>query len=399
MRVELGRTSPDAAVRAMVRERLPEAAFRPKPGRALLLVPLLAAIGAIAYLLVAVDMRWYAALGLAVVLGNLYGSLMFLTHEIGHGAVVHSRRLATVLMYPGCAVFLFSPHLWVVWHNRSHHGHTNRPDQDPDSFGTLAHFAGSPRWHRVGARLYPGPGFLQSGFFIFVAAFFTVQAQSVLWAKSRSLPGYESLNRRRAGAESAAMLAFWVAVAVTTGWWGTLFLVLVPWFVGNSVVLSYVATNHMLRPLSPSTDSLKTTMGVSTFRLLDRLHLHFSHHVEHHLFPGMPTSSAPAVRKVLLACCAGDYLSPPHGRALALLLRTPRFYDGPDILAEPWRGRRHEVVAVTARLRAGRDRARGRRDDGRTADGRGNSGPEPGGRPQEARGRVRAGAAPSRQDP
>jgi len=278
----------------------------------------------------------------------------------------------------------------VIWHNRSHHGHTNRPDQDPDSFGTLAHFEGMPRWHRVGARLYPGPGFLYAGFCILVAGFFTVQAQSVLWARSRTLPGYESLHRRRVVAESAAMLAFWVAVAVATGWWGTIFVVLVPWFVGNSVVLSYVATNHMLRPLSPSTDSLRTTMGVSTFRILDRLHLHFSHHVEHHLFPGMPTSSAPAVRRVLRDCYAGEYLAPPHGRALGLLLRTPRFYDGADALSEPWRGRRHELDAVTAKLRAGRDPEgeRGR-----------HSGQEPGGRPQEARGRVRAGAAPSGQDP
>jgi fatty acid desaturase len=322
VKVAIGRLSADAAVRALVRERLPDATFQPKPSRALLLVPVLAAIGGIVFVLVTVDMRWYLALALAVVLGNIYGSLMFLTHEIGHGAVVRSRRLATALMYPGCIVFLFSPHLWVIWHNRSHHGHTNRPDQDPDSFGTLAAFAGSPRWHRVGARLYPGPGFLHAGLCIFLAAFFTVQAQSVLWTKSRSLPGYESLHRRRAVAESAAMLAFWAAVAVATGWWGTVFLVVVPWFVANTVVLSYVATNHMLRPLSPTTDSLKTTMGVSTFRLLDRLHMHFSHHVEHHLFPGMPTSSAPAVRAVLRTSYDGDYLSPPHGRALVLLLRT-----------------------------------------------------------------------------
>ena len=386
MKVGIGRLSADAAVRAVVRERLPASTFAPRPLRALLLVPLLAAIGAIAYVLVAVDLRWFVALGLAIVLGNLYGSLMFLTHEIGHGGVVQSRRLATALMYPGCAVFLFSPHLWVIWHNRSHHGHTNRPDQDPDSFGTLGHFAEVPRWHRVGARLYPGPGFLHAGVCILLAAFFTVQAQSVLWTKSRTLPGYDSLNRRRAVAESLAMLAFWVTIAVATGWWGTLFVVVVPWFVANTVVLSYVATNHMLRPLSPTTDSLRTTMGVSTFRLLDRLHMHFSHHVEHHLFPSMPTSSAPAVRRVLRDRYEGEYLAPPHGRALRLLLRTPRFYDGPDALAEPWGGRRHDLGVVTAMLRTGRRSGR-------------NSGKEPGGRPQEARRRVRSGAAPSRQDP
>ena len=233
VRVAIGRLSADAAVRAQVRERLPAATFEPRPARALLLLPLLGAIAATAFVLVAVDLRWFVALGLAVVLGNLYGSLMFLTHEIGHGGVVRSRRLTTVLMYPGCAVFLFSPHLWLIWHNRSHHGHTNRPDLDPDSFGTLEHFAGLPRWHRAGARLYPGPGFLRAGFCILAAAFFTIQAQSVLWSKSRSLPGYESLRRRRAVADSGAMLAFWTAVCVATGWRGTVFVVVVPWLVGQ----------------------------------------------------------------------------------------------------------------------------------------------------------------------
>lgn len=381
MRVGLGRVSPDNAVRAVIRDRLPPSTFEPRPARALLLVPLGAAIAAVIAVLLTVALPWYASLGLAVVLGNLYGCLMFLSHEIGHGAVVQSRRLQTALMYPGCAVFLFSPHLWLVWHNRSHHGHTNRPDQDPDSYGTLANFEGAPRWHRVGARLYPGPGFLHAGFFMFLAGFFTVQAQAVLWGKSRGLPGYESLDRRRAGAESAAMLGWWVAVAVATGGHGTVFLVLIPWLVGNTVVLSYVATNHMLRPLSPTTDSLATSMSVTTFRLLDRLHLHFSHHVEHHLFPAMPTSSAPAVRAVLRDAFADAYVAPPHGRALAMLLRTPRFYDGLDTLAEPWNGRRRELGAVTAEL-TGRDR-----------------GQEPAGRPQAAGGRVRAGAAPSRPDP
>lgn len=344
----------DDRLRAALRAELPTTVFRRRPSRCLLLLPLLAvaAAGNIALL---GRPPLHVAVPVALVLGNNYASLMFLTHEIGHGGVVRSRRLTFLLMYPGCAVFLMSPRLWLIWHNVSHHGHTNRPDQDPDSFGTLDNLSGRPLWYRRLVRAFPGLGRARTAAILLFTGFFTSQAQAVLWEKSRTLPGYRRLNRRAAALETGGLVVLWAGISVATGLFGMVFMVIVPMLVANFVILAYVATNHMLRPLRDRTDSLATTMSVRTFRALDRVHFHFSHHVEHHLFPALASSSLPLVRDALRRVDADAYLCPPHGRALRALFTTPRFYEGHDVLVHPSSLERRPLADVERQLR-GRSR-------------------------------------------
>jgi hypothetical protein len=108
----------------------------------------------------------------------------------------------------------------------------------------------------------------------------------------------------------------------------------------------------MVRPLTEETDTLATTMSVTTVKLLDRMHFHFSHHVEHHLFPAMRTSMAPRVRRVLIRHFPDRYLAPPHWRALLIVFQTPRIYDGPQRLIEPVSGRREDIPDIERALRA-----------------------------------------------
>ncbi|HZY56171.1 MAG TPA: fatty acid desaturase [Rubrobacteraceae bacterium] len=340
----------DTLVKAKVRADLPPEVFVRRPMRCLLLIPLLGIVIGGSTALVMLPIPWYAALAVSVVVGNFYASMMFLGHEIAHGAIVRSRRLQNLLLYPGCAIFCISPYLWRVWHNCAHHAHTNRPDEDPDNFGTLENFLHSPPLTRSFTKTAPGSGHWLSAIYLF--AFFTLQAQSVLWWKSRIMPGYRRLKRKRAVVDSVLLATFWIGVSITTGLRGTLFVVVIPMLVANFVVLSYVVTNHMVRPLSDKTDTLSTTMSVTTFKLLDRIHFHFSHHVEHHLFPAMSSSMTPHVRHSLVQHFGDRYLAPPHWRALLMVYQTPRVYDGPQALIEPYSGRREEIPRVEATLRA-----------------------------------------------
>ncbi len=340
----------DTLVKAKVRADLPPEVFVRRPMRCLLLIPLLGIVIGGSTALVMLPIPWYAALAVSVVVGNFYASMMFLGHEIAHGAIVRSRRLQNLLLYPGCAIFCISPYLWRVWHNCAHHAHTNRPDEDPDNFGTLENFLHSPPLTRSFTKTAPGSGHWLSAIYLF--AFFTLQAQSVLWWKSRIMPGYRRLKRERAVVDSVLLATFWIGVSITTGLRGTLFVVVIPMLVANFVVLSYVVTNHMVRPLSDKTDTLSTTMSVTTFKLLDRIHFHFSHHVEHHLFPAMSSSMTPHVRHSLVQHFGDRYLAPPHWRALLMVYQTPRVYDGPQALIEPYSGRREEIPRVEATLRA-----------------------------------------------
>jgi fatty acid desaturase len=301
-------------------------------------------------IVVVFPLPWYLQLLLAIILGNCYSSMMFLSHEIGHGSVVRSPRMRRVLMYPGCAIFLLSPHLWVIWHNQSHHGHTNKGEEDPDSFGSLENFWASPRLIKTHLKFAPGAAYWRAA--VWLGTFFTLQGQTVLWVTSRTFPGYERLKRPRAAIDSAVMLAFWVALAIAVGFRDAFFVVVIPMLVANVVVLSYIVTNHMIRPLTETTDTLLTTMSVTTNPLLDKIHFHFSHHVEHHLFPAMSSCMAPRVRQVLNKHFAQYYLTPAHWRALVAVLRTPRLYDGQTVLVDPYSGARARTEDVETHLRS-----------------------------------------------
>src|SRR5213076_3027457 len=98
-----------------------------------------------------------------------------------------------------------------------------------------------------------------------------------------------------------------------------LFVYVLQVLAANAVIMSYIATNHFLNRLTEVNDPLANTLSVTGPRWLERLHLQFGYHVEHHLFPTMSGRHAPAVREVLVRLYGNRYLSLPHRRALRLL--------------------------------------------------------------------------------
>jgi fatty acid desaturase len=337
----------DSSLKARIRADLPAHAFALHPWRLLLGLPLVATIATASVGLAALPLPWYAALPASIAVGMLYASLFFFGHEVGHGAVVRSRRLQQMVLYVTCLVYGLSPHLWIIWHNHAHHGHTNTAEHDPDTFGTLEGFRDRRRSQLLW-RFAPGSGHWLSVFYL--PTFFTLQAHGVLWLNAAG-PAFRRFNRRRAVVDSAGMAAFWVAMSIWAGPRGALFAVVIPMLTVNVVMMSYVVTNHMLRPLVTDSDSLRTTMSVSTFRVLDVLFFNFSHHVEHHVFPSMSPRYYPLVRRSLYRHAPDRYLAPSHWKALALVFRTPRLYADPTTLVAPEGGRRIPLARVEAAIR------------------------------------------------
>jgi fatty acid desaturase len=339
----------DRALKARIRAELPTEAFALHPWRILLGIPLVVAIAGGSIALATVPLPWYVALAGSLGIGSLYASLFFFGHEIGHGAVTRSRRLRAAVLYVTCLVYGLSPHLWLIWHNHAHHSHTNMPEHDPDTFGTLEDFQ-RRRFSQVLARFAPGSGHWLSGFYL--PLFFTLHSHGVLWVNSFGQP-FRQLNRRRAALDSAVMILFWIGVSVWAGPRGTLFAVVIPMIVVNAVMMSYVVTNHMLRALADGPDSLTTTMSVTTFKPIDLLFFNFSHHVEHHLFPSMSPRYYPLVRRSLYRHAPERYLAPSHWRAMLLVFRTPRLYADAGTLVQPGTGRRVPIEGVEAATRRG----------------------------------------------
>ena len=322
-------------LRHRIWRELPADTFTACTGRAFIACAIATAIGVASVVLATVPLPMAVCLGLSVVTGCLYGSLFFLGHEAGHGSIVRQRNRQEVLMWIAFVIFLLPPTLWRVWHNKVHHGQTNQPDYDPDNFGTLASYR-QFRSIRIAAAFTPGSGRWIS--LLYLPTWFTVHSQIVLWGQSRRCRGFESLNRSRATGESLVMAALWIGLAAGIGAWSSMLVIVLPMMIANSIIMSYIVTNHLLRPLGDGADTLGTSMSVTTHPWMDVIHFNFSHHVEHHLFPAMSPRYAPLVRAKLRRYAGDRFMAPPHLRALGLVFRTPRIHDE-HALVDPARGR------------------------------------------------------------
>lgn len=339
----------EQSLKAKIRDDLPAEIFKRKPLWALLVIPIVGLIIAGSLAIVLVPMPWYVALLCSLVIGHLYGSLTFVGHDIAHGATLRPGPLQDLIVCLSFGIYGVSPHLWRQWHNKAHHGQTNVRGRDPDNFGSLEEFNADSTFQRLMMKFAPGAHWLSKSYLFL---FFTMQAQGVLWSKSKTMPDFAELRRHRAILGSMLWACFWISVCVITGWRGTLFVVLIPMIVSNFIVMSYIVTTHMLCPMVESRDTLRTSMSVTTNKLFDILHFHFSHHLEHHLFPAMCSRYYPLVRQSLRSHLADNYIAPPHWLALRELFRTPRLYAPGDTLVDPIRGRTVEITSVLASLQA-----------------------------------------------
>jgi fatty acid desaturase len=335
----------DEKLRAAVRAKLPTSVFRRSPWRlawAIIPAVLIAVCAPLA-----MRAAWYFAIPLSIVIGHSFAMLMFFAHEIAHGAVTGSRLLQNLVVYPACSVFCISPRLWRTWHNSIHHAHANVDPKDPDSYGTMERYRHGGRFRKWVVHNSPGSGSILSPLCPFV--FFIGQSQGVLWADTRK-PEFKHYDARPAKIESVIMMLFWITVAILTGWRGALYLVAIPMMVANFMVMIYIFTNHLLRPLTEKHSSLDGTMSVTTLKLIDRFHFHFSHHIEHHLFPSMGSNNYPLVRQALQEIAGDRYLAPSHTTALRMLYSVPRVYGSPSEFLEPRTGRRVQIASVEQRL-------------------------------------------------
>lgn len=315
-----------------VRGHLPAEIFQPAPGRLLWIPAHLLIIGALAAYVVEARPAWWIGLLCGVVAGHSWGCLAFVAHEALHQTLTPSRPLQRLAGICGFAIHCLSPTLWIAWHNQAHHGNTGRPMDDPDTFGMLTRWQSNAlvRWL---VKLAPGSGQKRSGAFLFF--WFSFHAVVVLLFHSERQSYYTRISRRAVIAETAAMLAFWIAVLCAIGPRAFAFVYVVPLLVANATVMSYVATNHFLNVYTETNDPLVNTLSVTAPRWLEVLHLQFGYHVEHHIFPGVSGRHARTVRAVLQRLYGDRYLTMPLSQALRLLYERPKIHDTYDTLIDP----------------------------------------------------------------
>src|SRR5215470_15600650 len=228
-----------------LRAALPAYVFAAEPRRAawlaLHLALAAAGIGAIG-----AGIAWPLRIVVALVVGHSFAGMAFVAHEILHGAVVRDRRLRKLLGGLAFLPMAISPTIWIAWHNRMHHGHAGQLGVDPDVCMTLDEYRARPalRWLNCilpGRRRWAGA----------LTLFFGLSGQwLVVLLSMRSALGLSARERRQVVAETLAAMSIYSAVAVVLGPAATVLALIVPFFVANAILTSYILTNHALSPLT-----------------------------------------------------------------------------------------------------------------------------------------------------
>lgn len=276
----------------------------------------------------------------ALLIGASFAGLTFVAHETLHGAVVRHRGVRRAIGWVGFLPFAVSPRLWEAWHNGVHHGHANLPGKDPDTYPTLAEYESSAKV-RAGTELALGRGRFRGAFSLLIG--FSIQSLHVLV----DAPRRKLLSRREyviAVAESLLAASIWVVVALAMGPVAFLWAYVLPLLVANTVIMSFILTNHSLSPHTTVNDPLINSLSVTGPRWFEWLTQDFGFHVEHHLFPAMSARHGRRVRDVLRARWPERYQSATLLKALGALHRSARVYETSTTLVDPKSGRRWQTL-------------------------------------------------------
>jgi fatty acid desaturase len=301
--------------------RLPKEVFRPVPRRlGWLCLHYLIIIGCIVYIVLGQTL--ILKILASALMGCSLGVLGYLGHEIIHGTVV--RRRWMISLFGSICMFPWGLHTraWIAWHNRVHHRHTQHGYYDPDTFGWVDLYKRS-RWYQYLEKWTPGSGTLRS--YLFLCYWFSFQSFATVFLRPDVMKN--AAERRFCRIYMMSSLFLWAVAATLLTPYGLLLLMLLPLAMSNFMMMSYIATNHFLNPITEDfNDPLVNSLTVRSCRLIEFLHLNNNFHIEHHVLPGVNPTHAPRVANLLKQLWGDKYQEMSHWRAIKEVYRTPRFY-------------------------------------------------------------------------
>jgi fatty acid desaturase len=282
----------------------------------------------------------------ALIMGNSVFVLGLSMHELLHGSGVRGlarRRLVALL---GFSMSWMTPTLWQAVHNREHHHHTNGL-RDPDR----AYLEAQPRnWGKrlfqlIAPSLEVSPLGLALGMSsAWALHHFRTTCSVLLFNTGATRFGPAPIRvsgreRRRIALELLAVIGLHAVVVICLDAQPLKLLLgyFLPLWCAYAMAMAYIYTNHMLSPLREDNDPLLTSVSLKLPLFLDCLHGNFSHHSEHHVFPGLNGRYLPLVRQLLLQHHLDRYRLLSGTQAWRLLLSTPRLYRDAGTLTD-WNG-------------------------------------------------------------
>jgi len=292
------------------------------------------ATGTIVSFLAIINMNlpWPAKLLLAIIIGLCNGGMGFVTHEISHGAIIKNKTAQSILCYFGSLPFFVSPTFWRYWHNQLHHGKTQQLIRDPDAFPNLKIYKAS-KFIRFMFPFTPGSGHKRSfAYFFFWFSFHNFVAQTYLRFRNSV---FDQLDHKKVTLEFSGQVLIGAALLYYAGLQNFIWVFLIPLFIQNYTLMSYISTNHNLNPLTSENDPLVNSLTVTNHPFFEFFHLNFGYHVEHHIFPTMSSHHAKAVHQELIKQFPENFHVMTKWRAMKNLYKTPRIYKNANELVHP----------------------------------------------------------------
>jgi fatty acid desaturase len=286
-------------------------------------------------------------LPLSMVMGNSVLVLAFISHDLFHGSVIRNRHLIYGLGLLGYALHWTPPTLWQIVHNRTHHTKTNSRE-DPDR--NYLFDQPSSLGKRVQRWLVPSSEVSWIGLAIGMATAWGVHTARNLVAAiffQGNIPDVPApfpvkpREQRKMAIELVLIFSIHLAIWAFLDFhpWRLAIAYILPISLGYAGMIFYIFTNHLFLRMTEVNDPLVNSVSLTVPRWIDWLHLNFSYHAEHHIFPSLNSDYYPQVRQLLETEFADrmHYIYTPRS-AWQNLLTTPRQYKDETTFTD-WQGK------------------------------------------------------------
>ena len=229
----------------------------------------------------------------------------FIAHEAGHGAITRNRRLAALIgqvchtLLTGLA-FSYFQHI-----HRLHHPHCNDRGHDPDMQSSFV-------------SMYRESALAKTGLGRWISRHQAVLVWLLIGLQGWTLKfdGLRYLGRNRAATRLDQLFvllhaASWLVppalvLGLQTAWLNyALMTVLIGFYTGSIFIVNHIGT-RVIEPdeaISYFNQELSVTRNLGATRVHDFVFGGVNNHIEHHLFPSMPTARLRAARRITREFC------------------------------------------------------------------------------------------------
>jgi fatty acid desaturase len=229
----------------------------------------------------------------------------FIAHEAGHGAITRRRGLATFLGHVFHTLMSGLSSSYFRHIHSLHHPHCNDRSRDPDMQSEFV-------------SMYRESALAKTGFGKWISRRQDVLIWGLIGLQGFTLKldgmSYVGRNPRATRLDRlflALHFALWLVVpglvlgvaAALVNY--ALMTVLIGYYVGSIFVVNHVGTRVIEpdEPISYFTQELNVTRNLGASRLHDFVFGGVNNHIEHHLFPSMPTARLRHARRITRAFC------------------------------------------------------------------------------------------------